>query len=237
MVRGRSERGQVRTAVLCSAGLDSAVLVAAEARLAMVVPLYVSVGFAWEDPERQWLAELMVHPTFRDTTLRPVELRLDMRDIYPATHWARTGHPPAYETPDEDVYIFGRNIVLLTKAAVYCAHQGIHRLAIGPLAGNPFPDATPQFFSTFGAGLSLGLAHSIEVVAPFRDMHKSDVILLGQELDVPLALTLSCMNPNDRAHCGACSKCRERQEAFREAGVSDPTPYAVSRTQVGSHQS
>ena len=28
------------------------------------------------------------------------------------------------------------------------------------------------------------------------------------------------------AHCGACSKCRERREAFRSAGVKDETRYA-----------
>jgi 7-cyano-7-deazaguanine synthase in queuosine biosynthesis len=26
-------------------------------------------------------------------------------------------------------------------------------------------------------------------------------------------------------HCGACSKCRERQQAFAEAGIDDPTTY------------
>ena len=45
------------------------------------------------------------------------------------------------------------------------------------------------------------------------------------ELRVPLELTLSCMQPHDGMHCGKCSKCRERRDAFREAGVSDPTPY------------
>ena len=45
------------------------------------------------------------------------------------------------------------------------------------------------------------------------------------ELGVPLELTLSCMQPADGRHCGRCSKCRERRDAFLEAGVRDPTPY------------
>jgi 7-cyano-7-deazaguanine synthase len=45
---------------------------------------------------------------------------------------------------------------------------------------------------------------------------------------VPLELTLSCMNPKDDRHCGQCSKCRERRDAFNEAGVADPTTYAVA---------
>ncbi len=58
-------------------------------------------------------------------------------------------------------------------------------------------------------------------------MDKSEVIRLGVELGVDLELTLSCMNPQDGdAHCGRCSKCRERRDAFIEAGVVDPTLYA-----------
>lgn len=57
-------------------------------------------------------------------------------------------------------------------------------------------------------------------------MHKHEVIRLGVELGVPLELTLSCMNPRHEIHCGQCSKCRERRDAFAAAAVSDPTRYA-----------
>jgi len=136
------------------------------------------------------------------------------------------GTPPAYDTPDEDVYLAGRNVVLLSKAAVYCAGVGIHRIAIGPLAGNPFPDATPAFFKAMSGALSLGLDHEISVVAPFAALHKADVVKLGVTLGVPLELSLSCMNPLGGVHCGRCSKCRERRDAFDEAGIADPTRYA-----------
>jgi 7-cyano-7-deazaguanine synthase len=66
------------------------------------------------------------------------------------------------------------------------------------------------------------------VAAPFASMEKSEVIRLGIELKVPLELTLSCMNPHEGRHCGQCSKCRERRDAFAEAGVDDPTTYAVA---------
>jgi 7-cyano-7-deazaguanine synthase len=213
-------------AVLCSAGLDSAVLLALLAKSTTVLPLYVSVGLAWEPAERDALTRLLATPPFRPTVLEQVVLSVDMRDVYPVTHWAIRGTPPAYDTADGDVYIVGRNVVLLTKAAVCCAYRQVGRLAIGPLAGNPFPDATPQFFDTMGRALSLGLAHELEIAAPLSTLDKPDVIRLGIELGVALELTLSCMNPANGEHCGRCSKCRERREAFVDAGVADPTVYA-----------
>ena len=75
--------------------------------------------------------------------------------------------------------------------------------------------------------LSLGLANELTIEAPFVTLEKSDVIRLGVELGVPLELTLSFMNPRDGLHCGQCSKRRERRDAFRHAGVPDPTSYAT----------
>lgn len=228
MVVERATRGQA-TAVLCSAGLDSAVLVALEARTGPVVPVYVAVGFAWEAAEQRALERLFAAGAYGGQVDRPVTLALDMRDVYAPSHWAVRGDPPGYHTPDEDVYLTGRNVVLLGKAGVFCATRGLHRLAIGPLAGNPFPDATPEFFRAMASALSLGLGHDIEIVAPLQAMHKDEVIALGRELGVPLELSLSCMNPGDDLHCGRCSKCRERHDAFVALGVDDPTSYAAPR--------
>jgi 7-cyano-7-deazaguanine synthase len=224
----RSEQGQGGTAVLCSGGLDSVVLLAdaiRRERRASVQPLYVSVGLAWEQEELAMLERVLATPPFRGA--RPIaRMHFDMRDIYPPTHWAIRGEPPGFDTPDEDVYLEGRNVVLLTKAAVFMTRAGLTRVLIGPLAGNPFPDATPQFFETMGRALSIGLSTQIEIAAPFSTLHKSDVIALGRSLGVPLELTLSCMQPSNGTHCGRCSKCRERRDGFREAGIQDPTPYS-----------
>ena len=66
----------------------------------------------------------------------------------------------SYHTPDEDVYLPGRNIVLLGKAGVYCASAKIERLVLGTLAHNPFPDATPEFRDAMAANHSGGIATS-----------------------------------------------------------------------------
>ena len=203
------------------------VLAADEARRDRVHPVYVSTGLAWEAGERAALDALLGAPVFRD--LVPVaELTFTVRDLYPDSHWAIRGEPPAFDTPDEDVYLTGRNIALLSKTAIYCARHDIHRIALGPLGGNPFPDATPEFFAAMARALSLGLAHDLVIDTPLAALTKPDVIRIGIELGVPLAATLSCMKPHDGLHCGRCSKCRERRDAFREAGVRDDTRYSVA---------
>jgi 7-cyano-7-deazaguanine synthase len=225
-----SDDGQGGVAVLCSGGLDSAVLLADVARKTSdvrVQPIYVSVGLAWEQEELDMLGALLRARPFRG--VEPiVPLRFDMRDVYPPTHWAIRGEPPDFDTPDEDVYLEGRNIVLLTKAAVYMARARLTRVFVGPLAGNPFPDATPAFFDALARSMSIGLAAPFDVAAPYADRHKADVVRIGRELGVPLELTLSCMRPAKGLHCGRCSKCRERRDAFRAAAVEDPTRYAVA---------
>ena len=216
------------SAVLLSGGLDSAVLLADERRGHQPVwPIHVRAGLAWEHAERRAIDRLLAAPPFAGRFEPLATLAVDMRDVYPPEHWAVAGTPPGYHTPDEDVYLDGRNIVLIGKAAVFCARRGVERLVLGPLAGNPFPDATPDFFEAMSRALTLGLGRSIRAEAPYARLHKHDVIARGVTLGVPLELTLSCMNPASEAHCGRCSKCRERHDAFTAAGVPDPTTYAA----------
>ena len=233
------------TAVLLSGGLDSAVLLAEEAAAGEVQPIYVSVGLAWEPAEQAMVARFLESGPLQaraDRVRRLVSLSVDMRDVYAATHWAMQGRPPAYHTPDEDVYLPGRNVILLGKAAVFCAASGIDRLVLGTLAHNPFPDATPEFRTAMAHALSLGLAHPLNIDAPYAGTSKADVVRRGAALGLPFELTMSCMNPRpdprDSAstiHCGECSKCRERHDAFLEVGVADPTEYA-SREHVADRR-
>jgi 7-cyano-7-deazaguanine synthase len=215
------------TLVLLSGGLDSAVLAAHEAQSQRVLPVYVSVGLAWEPAEVAMVERLLGAAVFAGRVEALQRVEFTMRDVYSPAHWAIRGTPPAYDTPDEEVYLAGRNLVLLTKAGVVAARHDARRIALGPLAGNPFPDARPQFFAAMSEALSLGLDRPIAIVAPFLNWTKEDVIRRGVALQVPLILTLSCMNPAaGPTHCGLCSKCRERRDAFRSAGIDDPTTYA-----------
>lgn len=216
--------------VLASGGLDSCVLLAEQARRGReVFPLAIKSGLVWEAAERACLRRFLaaLGPDLA-RNIQPLEtLAVPAGDLY-GDHWSRTGRgTPGWKAADNAVYLPGRNILLLSKAAVYAALRGIPRVAVAPLKGNTFPDTTPEFFRSFERALAEGLDFPLSLEAPFLAHDKEGVIRLGARL--PLDLTMSCSRPAGRRHCGACAKCRERILAFRAAGVADPATRHLSR--------
>ena len=189
----------------------------------MVTPIYVRKGLAWEDAEHAALLAFV--KALGNPNVKPVTtLSVPVRQIY-GRHWSVTGQDvPSYDAPDGAVYLPGRNVLLLGLTAVWCSIHGVSRISIGTLGGNPFSDATPAFFESFASVLSQGLGHRILVEAPYRGGSKSQLIRTHSHL--PLELSLTCIAPSGGKHCGNCNKCRERREAFVEAGVEDKTAYA-----------
>jgi len=148
--------------------------------------------------------------------VRPLEVvSLPLDDLYGA-HWSTTGRAvPGWRAADNSVYLPGRNILLLSKAAVYAAMAGVPAVAIGPLGGNPFPDASPRFFRAIEKALGEGLDYPIRIETPFLKLSKEEVI--RRSAGLPLHLTFSCSAPRGRRPCGGCAKCRERVLALRAA--------------------
>lgn len=213
-------------AVLVSGGLDSAVLLGEALRAYPAVhPLYVRTGATWEPVERDHLGRFL--DAVRTPSLRPlVTLDLPTDDLYGA-HWSVTGAGvPGADTPDEAVYLPGRNVILLAKALIWCHLNGVPEVATAPLGSNPFPDATDEFYDGFAVVVSRAVAGRVRVLRPYAalGLHKADVLRRGRGL--PLEHTFSCIRPVGGRHCGRCNKCAERRKGFAEAGVPDPTGYA-----------
>jgi 7-cyano-7-deazaguanine synthase len=199
-----------RIGVLLSGGIDSAVLVG-------------RTGCVWQDCElravRQFLSAV-ARPALREL----VVLEMPVGDLY-AGHWSVSGRAvPDHSTPDEAVFLPGRNPLLLLKPALWCRMNDIPQLAIATLANNPFDDARPEFFARFEEMLRAATGGPLEILRPFERLAKPAVIELGREL--PLELTFSCLAPVDDQHCGRCNKCAERRAAFRQLAMNDPTRYA-----------
>ena len=212
-----------KVAVLVSGGLDSCVLTAhLSARARTVYPVYVRQGLIWEAVEQHWMKKFLA--AVAEPNIEPLrEIDLPVADLY-SSHWSTTGEStPDHLSDDREVYLPGRNLLLLAKTSLFCALNRIPSAALGPLAGNPFADSTPEFFSRFGEMASLALGFSFKVETPFAKMAKADVIRLGSHL--PLELSFSCIRPAGLNHCGACNKCAERRRSFHAAGVEDRTRY------------
>jgi 7-cyano-7-deazaguanine synthase len=210
--------------VLLSGGLDSAVLASsAAARYRRIFPLYVSSGLRWEAVERRFVRRFLRR--LGSKRVAPLAcLSADMTDVY-GSHWSLgASSVPGRGTPDSAVYLPGRNVVLLSKAACWAAVRSIRVIEIGVLKSNPFPDGHAAFFKRFAGVLSAGLGVRIEIRAPFARLSKSEVIRLGARL--PLEESFSCLAPRGGRHCGRCNKCHERKIAFFSAGVRDRTRYA-----------
>jgi len=209
--------------VLASGGLDSSILIG---HLLLqgrpVQPFYIRTGLAWQAEELAALDRFLA--AIASEKLAPlVVLDLPLADLY-AGHWSLTGRDvPRFDSPDEAVFLPGRNALLIVKAAVWCQLHGLGELALAPLGTSPFDDASAAFFRDFEAALNHGSPRPLRLLAPFGAMNKRQVMALGREL--PLELTMSCISPVSGRHCGRCNKCAERQAAFVEAGISDPTVY------------
>jgi 7-cyano-7-deazaguanine synthase len=215
---------QSAAAALVSGGLDSAILcVELLHEFPRVMPVYIRSGLRWEEAEIAALGRFLYE--IRDERIdAPVVLEEPIADVYGA-HWSTAGKTvPDAETPDEAVYLPGRNLLLTVKAAVWCRLRSVGVLALGSLGSNPFPDSTPVFFARLEALLNQAMQGELRLIRPFDRLHKDEVVARGRHL--PLDLTFSCIDPVGGIHCGRCNKCAERKKGFRDAGIKDLTHYS-----------
>jgi 7-cyano-7-deazaguanine synthase len=211
------------TGLLMSGGLDSAILLGHLCNEGhRVQPIYVHCGFGWEQVERQAVSQFLA--ALHDRAIASVvDLQMPVADLY-GDHWSMTGrNVPNETTPDEAVFLWGRNPLLLLKAMLWCQLNHVQRLALATLASNPFDDASPQFFRQFTDSLATATGRAVQVLRPFENMSKQEVLTLATGL--PLDLTFSCLAPVDGRHCGACNKCRERAAALQSLPGGDATQY------------
>lgn len=198
--------------VLASGGADSSILISDFLKQGFdVYPLYVRSGFYWEKVELAWLKRFL--RAIKTSTLKPLAVTdVSMRGIL-KTHWSLSGRrAPKASDEDSSVYLPGRNIILLSQAALYSALRKIPIVAMATLKGNPFPDATPKFLKAMEKSLSTGLNFKIQIKAPYARFKKKEII--RRVGDCPLALTFSCLKPRGMKHCGRCNKCGERQSVL-----------------------
>lgn len=127
-------------------------------------------------------------------------------------------------------YVPFRNAHFLSAAVSWAEVLGAKKVFIGAVEqdSSGYPDCRPAYYDAFNRLIEAGTKDGdIRVATPLIAMRKSEIVRLGVELGAPFHVSWSCYSGEDEA-CGVCESCVLRLRAFREAGASDPIPYAVA---------
>jgi 7-cyano-7-deazaguanine synthase len=133
-------------------------------------------------------------------------------------------------------YVPARNTIFLSFALAFAEVLGSSDVFIGvnALDYSGYPDCRPEFIASFEVMARLATKAGVEgtqhlrIHAPLVEMTKADIIQRGTALGVDFTMTLSCYDPSaNGAACGSCDSCQLRARGFAEAGITDPTRYAV----------
>ncbi len=132
-------------------------------------------------------------------------------------------------------YVPARNTIFLSLALGLAEATGAREIHIGvnALDYSGYPDCRPEFVAAFEQLANLATRAGVEgdrftVQTPLLHMTKADIAAEAARLGLDAAMSWSCYDPQpDDLHCGRCDACRLRSKGFREAGLPDPTRYAV----------
>ncbi|MGX8713001.1 MAG: 7-cyano-7-deazaguanine synthase QueC [bacterium] len=119
-----------------------------------------------------------------------------------------------------------RNGIMLSIACGMAESRGLKRVLMANHGGDHaiYPDCRPEFVNAMNGAMQAGTYEGVLLAAPYTHLTKADLVRRGTKLGVDYSRTYSCYRGGEY-HCGTCGTCTERREAFREAGIPDPTEY------------
>jgi len=119
-----------------------------------------------------------------------------------------------------------RNMIMLSLAIAYAVSIKAESVYYGAHGGDHaiYPDCRPEFIEKMSAVSKVANYEDIDIIAPFQDIDKTQILSKGLAMGLDYAKTWTCYNGRERA-CGKCGACQERLEAFRDNDLSDPVSY------------
>jgi len=132
-------------------------------------------------------------------------------------------------------YVPARNTIFLAYAMAWAEVLESSDIFIGVNAidYSGYPDCRPEFIVAFEKMANLATKTGVEgrtnlrVHTPLLELDKAGIVKLAVEVGVDFASTHSCYDPDEKGRsCGHCDSCLLRRKGFREAGLTDPLPYA-----------
>lgn len=139
------------------------------------------------------------------------------------------GNIPEREYNEEDLkktVVPFRNGIMISIAAGIAASRGADVVHIGAHSDDHavYPDCRPDFLWNMCTAIVHGTDMKVRLEFPFFEKSKTDIVKIGADLGAKMHLSYSCYNGGE-LHCGVCSTCRARKEAFHLADVVDSTEY------------
>lgn len=121
-------------------------------------------------------------------------------------------------------YVPARNTLFLSYAIAVAETNNAQEIVFGANADDciPYPDCRPGFFEAMQKVADQATKQSVEgsppkIITPLIHLTKKDIVVLGQNLNVPFDLTFSCYSPTDEGQpCKRCDACMLRQKALKE---------------------
>jgi 7-cyano-7-deazaguanine synthase len=230
----KSDAGRPRAVVCLSGGMDSCVCAALAARDYEVFAVHFSYGQRTEARELRSAQEVARLVGVREL----LHLKIDLFRRIGGS--ALTDHAIAVPTASANeaeigsevpvTYVPFRNAHFLSAAVSWAEVLGAKTVFIGAVEqdSSGYPDCRPAYYEAFNQLIKMGTKDGeIRVVTPLIQMRKSEIVRLGVELGAPFHVSWSCYSGETEA-CGVCESCVLRLRAFRDAGATDPIPYAVA---------
>ncbi|SNS41099.1 7-cyano-7-deazaguanine synthase QueC [Sphingopyxis indica] len=133
-------------------------------------------------------------------------------------------------------YVPARNLIFLSLTLGLAEARLAQDIAIGvnALDYSGYPDCRPEFIAGFEALARLATRDGdkgvdFKIHAPLQHMTKADIAAEAARLGMDAGMSWSCYDPTPEGlHCGQCDSCRLRHKGFVDAGLADPTRYAVA---------
>ena len=213
--------------IVLSGGMDSTTALSWALDQNIKVDALLSFWYGSKHNDREWESALKVADFYEKAIFR---CRLDFiaelfkSDLLQSGDAIPEGH---YADPSmKKTVVPFRNGIMLAIAAGFAESYESDGVVLGNHFGDHaiYPDCRTQFIDPMREAIKHGTYKNIELISPFANMTKADIVNIGSRIGTPYHLTYSCYNGREK-HCGKCGTCYERIEAFQIAGVNDPTEY------------
>lgn len=212
--------------ILLSGGMDSTVALANTLANTFLVET-ISFNYGGKHNERENAAAKAIAACY-DVRNTVIDLPF-ISELFKSNLLKSGGDIPDGHYADESMkktVVPFRNGIFLSIAAGYAESNGCKKIVLANHSGDHhiYPDCRREFTDAMALTVGWGTDHRVEFVSPFVGIDKTEICKLGASLMVPFELTWSCYKGRE-IHCGTCGTCYERKEAFRMAGIKDPTKY------------